>query len=220
MYGKPKANSYVSREEQAARSWKYPDEREQPERQMNPDGTIYTKVNIGNGDIARSLLASVAVGNKPSFDWMKDDRPLIDLLHEATFTNPIGMSFVAKPYDLRMLLRKAHCFTLNDATSSMVADFSMATIADLDAARHMAIPPFPVTWIELNNHARLKRMKELQFSLDPDDPANPPAKRIGWLIHPSPDGSDGFYATYVTHIDMGIWVAPMSYWWHSGRPNP
>jgi hypothetical protein len=83
----------------------------------------------------------------------------------------------------------------------------------------MAIPPFPVTWIELNNHARLERLFKLKAPLQDYNPKEPPCKRVGWLIHPAPEAA-GYYATYVTAIDIGVWVAPMSYWWHVGSPNP
>ena len=138
---------------------------------QNPDNThsLGIKPHPHGHEIARSLL-NIA-GYKSHVGPMApplelDDRPLIDLLHEATFTNPPGLLSIKDPYALRMLLRKAHCFTLNDATSSMVADFSMATAQDLEASRQMAIPPFPVTWIELNNHARLNRMKALNAPLE------------------------------------------------------
>jgi hypothetical protein len=174
---------------------------------------------VRDDSIARSLL-TIAEGYKPEAGPHElDDRPLIDKLHEATFSHPLGLYAINDDYGLRMLLRKAHCFTLNEATSRMVADFSLATVTDLEAARRLAIPPFPVTWIELDNTARLKRMFELAMPLGKYDPENPPVSRLGWLIHPSPE-LDGWYATYVSVIDVGIWVAPLSYWWHSGSPNP
>ena len=174
-------------------------------------------------DLARTLLNAArwkghAGPLAPPFsveDLKLDDRPIIDVLHEATFTKPVGLAVIKDEYALRMTLRKAHCFTLDEATSSMVADFSLATVGNLDAARQLAIPPFPVTWVELNNHARLKRMRELSAPLEPIDPNNPPAARIGWLIHPATT-EGGWYATYVTIIECGVWVAPLSYYWHAG----
>jgi hypothetical protein len=193
-------------------------------QQVNADNThsIGIRPHPHNHEIARSLL-NIA-GYKSHVGPMAppievDDRPLIDLLHEATFTNPLGMKVIKDPYELRMLLRKAHCFTLDDATSAMIADFSLATVPDLEATRQMAIPPFPVTWIELNNFERLKRMHQLKFPLKDYYPEIPPTNRIGWLIHPAPEAS-GYYATYVANIDVGIWIAPMSYWWHTYAPNP
>ncbi len=89
----------------------------------------------------------------------EDKRPLIDRVHEATFTNPVGMQWFDDLYGLRMLLRKAKCFTLDDATSAMTADFSIAIGHDLESTRRISIPPFPVTWIDLNNRVRLNRIK-------------------------------------------------------------
>lgn len=182
---------------------------------------------LQHGDIAKSLLnaarwKSHAGPLAPPFsieDLKLDDRPIIDVLHEATFTKPIGLACIQDEYALRMTLRKAHCFTLDEATSAMVADFSLATAANLEAARQLAIPPFPVTWVELNNHARLKRMRELQAPLHDTDPNNPPCARIGWLIHPNLP-TNGWWATYVTIIECGVWVAPLSYYWHAGTQHP
>ena len=124
---------------------------------------------------------------------LPDDRPLIDLLHEATFNNDArGLHYIKDKYGLRMLLRKAHCFTLDDVTSGLVSDFSVAIAKDLESARRMAIPPFPVTWIDINNPARLKRMKELGVPLTPqaagETDAGPAVERVGWLIHPGDRG--------------------------------
>jgi hypothetical protein len=146
-----------------------------------------------------------------------DDRPLIDLLHEATFTEPIGLQWIEDKYALRMLLRKAHCFTLDQTTSSLVSDFSMAIAGDLEVSRRMAIPPFPVTWIELDNHARLARMKALGVGLTQQAETDA-VERVGWLIHPDV-ANGGYYATYVCHVDQGVTISPLSYWWHTEPTN-
>ena len=147
-----------------------------------------------------------------------DDRPLIDKLHEATFTDQVGLQWIEDKYALRMLLRKAHCFTLDHATSAMIADFSMAIATDLEAARRMAIPPFPVTWIEIDNHARLARIKALGVSLT-ENAATDAVERVGWLIHP--DNIDGgYYATYFCEVDQGLTMSPLSYWWHVNASQP
>jgi hypothetical protein len=145
---------------------------------------------------------------------LHDERPLIDILHEATFTNPIGLQWVKDKYQLRMTLRKAHCFTLDDETSRLVADFSLAIAHDLESVRRMVIPPFPVTWIDINNVARINRIAECGVGLT--DTASRPdvCPRIGWLIHPAPNG---FYATYVAAVEQGAMTAPLSYWWHTGE---
>ena len=168
-------------------------------------------------DIARTLLrnerASISIEPRPS-----DDRPLIDKLHEATFNEPVGLQWIADKYALRMLLRKAHCFTLDDATSSMVADFSIAIAKDLESARQLAIPPFPVTWIDLNNRKRLNRIRELGVPLTRtaagETEAGPAVERVGWLISPA---EYGYFCTYVCAVDQGVLVAPLSYFWSSGN---
>lgn len=152
----------------------------------------------------------------------EDRRPLIDKVHEATFTNPIGMQWFNDLYGLRTVIRKAHCFYLDDTTSAMVADFSIAIAQDLESVRKMAIPPFPVTWIDVNNVARLDRIRELGGALTPRAAGiteeGPPVDRCGWLIHPADIG--GYYMTYFCEVTQGVVSAPLSYWWHCDRPSP
>ena len=148
---------------------------------------------------------------------LADDRPLIDKLHEATFSDPVGLQWIGDKYALRMLLRKAHCFTLDKETSSLVGDFSLAIARDLESARRMAIPPFPVTWIDIDNVARLKRMQELGVGLT-KNAAEEPVYRVGWLIHPD-NINGGYYATYACEVDQGMSLSPLSYWWHTEPTN-
>jgi len=171
--------------------------------------------------VARMLLNTVRKEEPPPL--LLDDRPLIDRLHEGTFTNAPGLSTIKDLYGLRMLLRKAHCFTLSEETSRLVADFSMAISGDLESSRKMAIPPFPVTWIDLDNRARLNRMRELGISLTPqaagETEAGAPVDRVGWLIHPGVEHG-GFHASYCCVVEQGALVAPLSYWWHCGTSAP
>jgi hypothetical protein len=164
--------------------------------------------------IARSLLNSGVSHTGP---LPPDGRPLIDQLHEATFSEPVGLQWIKDKYALRMLLRKAHCFALDKVASALVADFSVAIAKDLESARQLAIPPFPVTWIDIDNRERLKRIQELGVSLSPiakgATEAGPPVERVGWLIHPSTD-LGGLCAHYVAALEDGVTVAPLVYWWH------
>ena len=154
---------------------------------------------------------------------LPDDRPLIDKLHEATFTNPPGLQWHRDLYELRMTLRKARCFTLDKTTSALVADFSMAIAEDLELSRRMAIPPFPVTWIDIDNRARLARVKDLGIALTPtaagETDAGPAVERVGWLIRPAQE-EGAYFATYVTEVEEGIMTAPMPYWWRTGEARP
>jgi hypothetical protein len=149
-----------------------------------------------------------------------DNRPLIDKLHEATFYDSIGMQYIADKYALRMLLRKAQRFTLDDDTSRMIADFSYAVATDLDIVRQLSIPPFPITWIDVNNVARLNRVKELGGQLTPtaagETKAGPPVDRIGWLIWPASD-QEGYYMIHVTYVGQGILVSPWAWRWHTDK---
>jgi hypothetical protein len=151
-----------------------------------------------------------------------DDRPLIDRLHEAMFGNPIGLQWIKEKYDFRTILRKAHCFTLDRDTSRLTADFSVAIASDLESARQMAIPPFPVTWIDLDNQARIDRVKELGIPLTKTAEGGllgPVVPRVGWLIWPAVD-LGGFYAAYCCEVEQTLMMAPLCYWWHTGKPNP
>jgi hypothetical protein len=153
-----------------------------------------------------------------------DDRALIDHVHEATFTDPVGLQWIKDKYDLRMMLRRAHCFTLDRDTSRMVADFSVAIAADLEAARPLAIPPFPVTWIEIDNTARLDRVKELGIKLTKtaagETEAGPAVERTGWLISPDPRVNGAHFARYFTRLDEGVCTGPMAFWWNVISPSP
>jgi hypothetical protein len=187
------------------------------------DGVIRTQRATAHDDSVKRILLNNAKIHKvidEMLDAPPDDRPLIDQLHEATFTDPVGLQWIADKYALRMILRKANCFTLDAATSSMVADFSIAIATDLESARRMAIPPFPVTWIDIDNRARLARTKALGIQLTAtaagETEAGPAVERVGWLIRPAE--TLGYYASYVTLFDEGVFYAPLSYWWHTGEP--
>jgi len=188
------------------------------QRAAKPDTSIKrTLLNIaGYNSHVGPMAPPVGVTSEEVKLEQPDDRPLIDKLHEATFTEPVGLQWVENKYDLRMLVRKAHCFTLDAVTSSLLSDFSIAIADDLETARRMAIPPFPVTWIDIDNRARLDRTKAMGIPLT-DTAAGlvdgPPVERVGWLIRPAEVG--GYYASYVTLFDEGVFYAPLSYWWHT-----
>ncbi|HET9537760.1 MAG TPA: hypothetical protein VFP43_20850 [Mesorhizobium sp.] len=170
------------------------------------------------GPMAPPINVTEEAVNLPVDPPAPDDRTLIDKLHAATFGNDVGLQWIADKYALRMVLRKAHCFTLDTVTSSLVGDFSMAIATDLESARRMAIPPFPITWIDIDNRARLARMKELGVGLTAtasgESEAGPVVPRVGWLIHPD-HVNGGHFATYVCETDQGVTMAPLSYWWHT-----
>lgn len=162
--------------------------------------------------IAKNLLGM----DKIETVQLDESRPLIDLLQEATFGDSVTMQYVQDKYALRMLLRKAHCFRLDAETSAMAVDFGIAAAADLEAVRHLAIPPFPVTWFEIDNIARLRRCKERGLELTETASRDDVCARVGWLIHPAADlHIAGYYATYCTVVAQGVTVAPLSYFWHT-----
>ncbi len=167
--------------------------------------------------IAHQLLGADAV----QLQELDESKPLIDLLQEATFGDDISMHYVSDKYALRMLLRKAHCFRLDAETSAMTVDFGAAIARDLEAARHLAIPPFPVTWIEVDNIARLDRCKKLGIRLTETASREGVCTRIGWLIHPATDlHADGYYVTYCTIIGQGVMIAPLAFFWHTDEASP
>lgn len=175
--------------------------------------SIAVRPHPHNQAIARSLLNATAPPPPPVN--VDDTRPLIDILQEGTFGDLYGLHYVADKYALRMLLRKANCFRLDAETSAMALDFGLAASADLEAVRHLAIPPFPVTWFEVDNIARLRRCKELGLPLTETAQSDDVCPRVGWLIHPANDlHLGGYYATYCTLTLEGPTVAPLSYFWH------
>jgi len=154
----------------------------------------------------------ITVGKTAAFD---DPRSLIDILHEATFTSPVGMQWVQDKYALRMALRKAHCFTVDAETSAMVADFSIAVAKDLDSARQLAVPPFPITWFEIDNIARLRAIKKHGVRLTLQAASEDVCKRVGWMI--TTHGND-YVASYMVVTGQGPVFAPLSYRWTAERP--
>jgi hypothetical protein len=158
--------------------------------------------------IARRLLD--AVGEKDMLDAPFSPRPLIDKVQEATFVQPIGVQWITDLYALRGILRKAHCFTVDAETSRLISDFAFAIASDIEAARHLALPPFPTTWFEIDNVARLDRVKALGIPLT-NQAANDPVPKVGWLI--TTTGPDEYAATYCCEIAQGIAIAPISYCW-------
>lgn len=166
--------------------------------------------------IARQLLGLLDDKPAEAAKPPKDDRPLIDKVHEATFGDPVGLQWVKDKYALRGLLRKAHCFTLDADTSALIAEFSVAIAQDLDAARRLALPPFPVTWFDIDNRARLLRVKELGVSLT-NNAEFDPVSRVGWLITPHPIFE--YCATYFTEGNFGVVSLPLSYGWHTRAPT-
>lgn len=152
-----------------------------------------------------------------------DTRPLLDRLHEATFTDAIGLDFIQDRYALRGIIRKAHCFTLDADTSALVAEFSIAIANDLEGARRMAIPPFPVTWVDIDNVARLNRIQSMGYPLTPqakgETEVGAPVERVGWLIQPSREIEGSYYASYVADVEQGALMAPLSFWWSTNAAN-
>jgi hypothetical protein len=142
-----------------------------------------------------------------------EKRPLIDKLQEATFSDTTNMQYVTDKYALRLLLRKAHCFTIDSDTSALIPDFSIAVAKDLEAARHLAIPPFPTTWFEIDNVARIARagkLTGLTLSAQRDDICD----KVGWLINQTASGN--YCASYATELERGMFVAPLSFHWSIG----
>lgn len=168
--------------------------------------------------IAKSLLNAVAPKPPPRpEDPERERRPLIDRVHAATFEDPIGLQWVRDKYALRTALRKATCFTLGPETSALISDFSFAVAADLDSARRLATPPYPVTWIDIDNRARLARIKELGGRLTTTAASADVVDRVGWLItSPEPDLH---VMTYFCEVGQGILSSPLQYKWHTAAPS-
>ena len=208
---------------------------------MSPD----SKMCIACLQVTPSDPRSAAFGHTVPADWFirhklapslaespqqaapDDGRPIIDQIHEGTFTDPTGLRYIKDKYALRMMLRKAQRFVLDSTTSALVGDFSVAVSDDLEASRRLAVPPFPVTWFEIDNTARMKRVRELGVKvLDANDPNvfdkdtkyHEVIARCGWLIQPATENG-GYCATYFTSTQHGAVALPMAYYWHNNEPD-
>lgn len=147
---------------------------------------------------------------------LSDDRPLIDRLHEATFKPPIGLQWIKDQYALRTTLRKAHCFTLDTETSALMVDFSFAIAPDLDGARLLAVPPFPTTWFQIDNKARLRRVVQLGAKLTASAASEDVIPKVGWLI--TTTGPNEYCMTYVGEVEQGMLIPPLSWHWTTDSP--
>lgn len=178
-----------------------------------PDGDKVAGTNGVYSYGAESMTTEPPTGPDPG-----DPRPLIDRLHEATFTNPIGLQWCSDLYGLRTTLRKAHCFNLDAETSAMIADFSIAVADDLDGARQLAVPPFPTTWFQIDNRARIFRVRDLGVPLTRTAAREDTVKDVGWLI--TTIEPDVYCATYVCALNQGMLVPPLSFCWSTKPPTP
>lgn len=181
--------------------------------------------NVRKGSVARALLR----GSRPHPEakpFSGDrSRPLIDLVQQGSVEGCPGLWEVADHHAFQQLLRKAKCFTLDGETSALMSKFSIAIAQDLDAVRQLAIPPFPVTWIEFDNLARIRALQAMGVPLTPQaaGEANGGAvSRVGWLIqnnggHP---GNEFYCVTYFTIVDQGPIMAPISWVWTPGEGVP
>lgn len=137
---------------------------------------------------------------------------LIDDLHEATVTAPAGLAYVTDLYALRTIIRKAQCFTIGADSSALIADFSVAIAHNIDDVRQLAIPPYPVTWFDIDNVARLSRIRDLGIKMTQNAEFDP-VKRVGWLIDRHPSQHTTYRATYVTKVEKGIITSPLAFGW-------
>jgi len=141
-------------------------------------------------------------------------------------------SFVSDAYAMRNVLRKAQKFTLDNESSAKVSDFSIAIAKDLESARAIAIPPYPLTWVELDNNARHTRAQELgikkvgvanKITMEDINPftaydSSRPVPRIGWLIERHHNQHTAFKMTFVGEVDAKVnagcvFVTPWAWAW-------
>ena len=138
--------------------------------------------------------------------------PLIDKLHAATITGAGGLAYIKDLYALRTVIRKAQCFTIDAESSGLISDFSIAIAQNIEDVRGLAIPPYPVTWFDIDNFARLKHMRENGIRLTQQADFDP-VLRVGWLIERHQSQHTAYRATYVTDVDQGIIVGPLAFGW-------
>lgn len=141
---------------------------------------------------------------------------MAELLHEfqiATFGAAMKMHY-DDLHGLRTLMRKAHCFTLDTQTSAMLPQVSYSIAHDLELMQKVAIPPYPLTWVEIDNEARLTNQEFNANSLGKDPTDIIP--RVGWLIEQHPTQKTAYRMSYVGSLErhnMRPWMIPIAMWW-------
>jgi len=153
---------------------------------------------------------------KDDIKKLTDDRPLIDRLHAATFNPSIGLQWIKDHYALRTALRKAHCFTLDAETSKLMVDFANAISSDLDGARILSVPPFPTTWFQIDNKARLSRAVQLGAKLTATAASEDVCSEVGWLV--TTTGPSEYCMTYACEVESGLLIPPLSWHWTTASP--
>jgi hypothetical protein len=137
---------------------------------------------------------------------------------------PPGLRWVSDARELRERIRKARHFRLDARASTYVAEASMAIADHLDEARELSRAPFPLTWVQIDNVARLKRVEELGVRLSPranGEVEGEPCTHIGWLIERHQTQLSAHRASYFTEMDQGVFLAPMAFMWDcEGKPSP
>lgn len=148
---------------------------------------------------------------------LQEQTPLVDKLNLAlSKDDAAGVRSLENRRAFRDVLRKAHCFTIDTETSKMIVDFSLAIVRDLDAARQLAIPPFPVTFFQINNKARFARVLERGISItrtaagEVDGPA---VEVVGWLIERHQTQHTAYRISYCTVTNEGAAVMPVNWCW-------
>lgn len=135
-----------------------------------------------------------------------------------------GLAYVSDAYALRDKIRKAKHFRVDAKGSAYIAEASLAIASHLDEARELARAPYPTMWVEIDNIARLERMRALGLGLTArakgleDGGA---VSAIGWLIERHPQQLSAHRATYFTHANFGCFMAPCAFTWDcEGRECP
>jgi hypothetical protein len=180
----------------------------------------------------RNVLAAIrdaGYNTDLALKYIQDARPtntLADRVHEALCEDKLspGLRYVTDTYGLRTTLRKARCFRLNKAASEYISDASLAIASDLNEARELARSPYPVAWIEIDNVARINRLKTRGIALTKrasGESEGGPVPLVGWLIERHPTQHSAHRASYFTELDEGVVYAPLSWCWDcEGRECP
>lgn len=127
-----------------------------------------------------------------------------------------GLRWVSDAYHLRDTIRKAKHFRLDARASGYVADASIAIADHLDEAREMARSPYPVVWIDIDNPARLSRIKSHGIGLTSRAAGGidgAPVDSVGWLIERHPTQHSAFRASYFTEVEEGVVMMPLAWAW-------
>ena len=139
---------------------------------------------------------------------------LADKLNESLMMKPLprGLHYLKDRSALLTALRRSQRFIFDDNSSRLIAEASIEIADYLDEARKMAIPPFPYTFVQIDNVARITKIHDMGIPLTRSAKIDP-VPDVGWLIERHQTQHTAYRASYVCLTDLGMLVSPWAWSW-------